>query len=82
MWIFAINGEEPITAQGVLAELNLHQTLRGNQRSRSAYAEGPATKEHILKKFALDLIKSDLWSHILNFVSQRNLRHQRILVML
>ena len=29
MWIVAINGEEPITAQGVLDELNHHQTQRG-----------------------------------------------------
>ena len=29
MWIIAINGEEPITAQGVLDELNSHQTPRG-----------------------------------------------------
>ena len=28
MWIVAINGEEPITAQGVLDELNNHQTPR------------------------------------------------------
>ena len=29
LWIVAINGEEPITAQGVLNELNRHQTPRG-----------------------------------------------------
>ena len=29
VWIVAINGEEPITAQGVLDELNHHQTPRG-----------------------------------------------------
>ena len=29
MWILAINGEEPITAQCVLDELNRHQTSRG-----------------------------------------------------
>ena len=29
MWIVAINGEKPITAQGVLDELNRHQTPRG-----------------------------------------------------
>ena len=29
VWIVAINGEEPITAQGVLDELNRHQTSRG-----------------------------------------------------
>ena len=53
-----------------------------NQRSRSVYAEGRSTKGQILKKFALDLIKSDLWSHIFNFFSQRNLPHQIIMVML
>ena len=53
-----------------------------NQRSRSFYAEGRAIKGQILKNFALDLIKSDLWFHILKFVSQRNLPHLRILVML
>ena len=29
MWIVAINGEEPITAQGLIDELNRHQTPRG-----------------------------------------------------
>ena len=32
MWIIDINGEEPITAQGVLDELNCHQTLRGKSK--------------------------------------------------
>ena len=31
VWIVAISGEEPITDQGVLDELNRHQTPRGNQ---------------------------------------------------
>ena len=46
----------------------------------SVYAEERVTKEHILKRFTPDLIKSDLWFHILNFVYQRNLPHQRVLV--
>ena len=29
VWIVAINGEEPIRAQGVLYEINCHQTPRG-----------------------------------------------------
>ena len=29
LWIIDINGEDPITAQGVLDELNSHQTPRG-----------------------------------------------------
>ena len=29
MWIVSVNGEEPITAQGVIDELNRHQTSRG-----------------------------------------------------
>ena len=32
MWIVTINGEEPITAQGVLDELNRHQTPRGKSK--------------------------------------------------
>ena len=29
VWIIAVNGEEPITDQGALDELNFHQTPRG-----------------------------------------------------
>ena len=43
-WIVNINGEEPIAAQGVLDELNLHQTPQLNPRSRSVYAEGKLPK--------------------------------------
>ena len=50
-----------------------------NPRSISVYAEGRATKEEILKRFAPDLIKSYLWFHTLKFVTQRNLPQQRIL---
>ena len=32
LWIIAINGVEPITAQGVLDELNTHQTPRGKSK--------------------------------------------------
>ena len=32
MWIIAINGEEPITSQGILDELNNHQNQRGIYR--------------------------------------------------
>ena len=32
MWIVAINGGEPITAQGVLDELNRHQNPRGESK--------------------------------------------------
>ena len=32
MWIVSINGEEPITSQGVLDELYRHQTLRGESK--------------------------------------------------
>ena len=34
MWIVAINGEEPITTQGVLDELNCHQTPRGKSHTK------------------------------------------------
>ena len=32
VWIVDINGEEPITAQGVLDKLNRHQTPRGKSK--------------------------------------------------
>ena len=51
-----------------------------NPRSRSVYVEEIDTREEILKIFAPDLIKSDLWFHILKFVSQINLPHQITLV--
>ena len=34
MWIVAINGEETITAQGFLDELNPHQTPRGKSKNK------------------------------------------------
>ena len=34
MWSVAINGEEPITYQGVLDELNRHQTPRGKSKTK------------------------------------------------
>ena len=78
--MIAINVEEPITDQGLLDELNFHQTPRGKSKIKIIYAEGRDTKEQILKIFAPDFIKSGLWFHILNFVYQRNLPHQIILV--
>ena len=42
-----------------------------NPRSILAYAEGRDTREQILKIFAPYLIKSDLWFHILNFISPK-----------
>ena len=32
LWIIAINGEETITAQGELGELNRHQNLHGKSK--------------------------------------------------
>ena len=46
-------------------------------RSISVYEEGRATSIHILKRFVPDLIKSDLWFHILKFASQINLSPPR-----
>ena len=47
-----------------------------NTRSRLVYAEGRATREHILKIFDPYLIKSYLLIHIFKFASQVNLKHQ------
>ena len=53
-----------------------------NPRSRSVYAKVKATRGKILKIFGPNLIKSDLWFHILKFVSQSNFSPQRTLVKL
>ena len=78
--IIAINVEESITDQDILDKLNLYQNPFGKSKVKIIFAEVRATREEILKRFSLDLIKSDLWFHILKFVSQRNLQHQRTLV--
>ena len=43
----------------------------GNPRSRSVYVKGKATSRQISKNFGPDFIKSDMWFHILKFVSQK-----------
>ena len=80
VWIVAINGEDPITAQGVLDEFNCHQTQRGKSKINISLCRRKSYQRELLEEFTLDLIKSDLWFHILKLVSQRNLSHQRILV--
>ena len=40
VWIIAINGEEPITAQGALDELNCHQTTRGKSKVNVSICRG------------------------------------------
>ena len=40
LWILAINREEPITAQGVLDELNRHQTPRGKSNINISLCRG------------------------------------------
>ena len=60
LWIISVNGEDPITDQGALDELNCHQISRVNTRSRSVNTEGRSTIEHILKIFVPYLIQSYL----------------------
>ena len=50
-----------------------------NTSSRIVYPKERATREHILNKFVPDLIKSDIWFHILKLVSQINFPHQQTL---
>ena len=47
-----------------------------NTRPTSVYQEGISNRGQILKRFVPYLIKSDLWFHILRFVSHRNLSPQ------
>ena len=44
-----------------------------NPSSRSVYTEGRSTRGQILNRFSPYFIKSDLWFHILKFISQINL---------
>ena len=74
MWIISINGEEPITYQGELDELNSHKNTRGKSKVKISLC-----RRNIYYIIATNLIKSDLWFKILKFVSQRNLPHQRTL---
>ena len=80
--IIDINGEELITAQGVLGEINYHKIHMENTRLKSVYSEGIATRGQILNIFVPDLIKSDLRFHILKFFYKRNVPPQRTLVKL
>ena len=82
VWVVATNGEETITSQGVLDELNRHQSQRDKSRIKISLYIRKSYQRTDLEKFALDLINSDLWFHILKFVSQRNLPQQKILVIL
>ena len=75
-----IIGEETIIAQGAQDKISLHQTPLKNTRPILVYAEGRATREHILKRFTAYFIKLDMCFHILNLVSERNLQNQRTLV--
>ena len=55
MWIVAINGEEHITAQGVLYELNRHQTPRGKSNIKISLCRSKIYQrtdlEEILSRF-------------------------------
>ena len=80
LWIIDINGWELIKARGAIDKPGNCQTTHGNQRLISVHAEGRYSRGNIQKRFAPDLIKSDLWFHILKLFSQRSLSHQRALV--
>ena len=80
VWIIAINGEEPITYKCALDELNYHQTLLGKSKAKISLCGRKDTRRHVLKRSAIDLIKSYLYFHILKFVSQRTPPHQIVLV--
>ena len=80
VWIVAINGEEPIIAQGALDEINHHKNPRRKSNTNISLYRRKIYQRTDLETFAPDLIKSDLWFHILKLVSQRKLPHQIILM--
>ena len=84
VWIVHINGEDPITDQGALYELNCHQNPCGKSKVKISLCIIKSYQrtdlEEICSRFVPDLIKSDLWFHILDLVSQINIPPQITLV--
>ena len=77
-----VNGEEPNINQGALDELNCHQSPRVNYKVKISICRRKRYQIIDLEDIHPDLINSNLQSHILRFVSQINIPHQRILVKL
>ena len=73
VWIIYINVESPITYQGALDEINLHQTPRGKSKVNISLCRRKIYQRTDIEEIFPCLIKSDLWFHILKFVYQRNL---------
>ena len=80
MWIIDINEEEPITSQGPLDEIKHHQTPRGKSKFNISLCRKKSYQRTDIEDIFPDLINSDLWFHISEFVSQRNLSLQITLV--
>ena len=64
VWNIYINGENPIIYQGALDKINFHQFLCGKSKVNISLC-----RRNIYQIVVPDLNKSDLWFHILKFVS-------------
>ena len=78
--IIAINGEEPITAQGILDELNSRQTPRGKSKIKISLCRRKIYQRTDIEEICSRFDQVDLWFHILKFVHKINLPPQIILV--
>ena len=82
VWIADINGKEPITDQGVIDELNRHQTSRGKSKINISLCRR--------KNFQITYLEEirSIFDQVIHVVSHLEVHlpkkkpHQRILVML
>ena len=79
MCIVAINGEEPITAQVELDEVNIHQSTRGKSKVNISLCRRKSYHRSDLEDICSRFDQVIPVVHILNFDSQRNLSPQRTL---
>ena len=77
VWIIDINGEEHITYQGTLDELNQHQNPRGKSKFKISICISKSYQREDIEDICYRFIKSHLRFHILKFVSQKNLSPKR-----
>ena len=69
--IIAINKKDPITTQGVLDKPQHRQNYRGKPNTKIIICRRKIYQRTDIEEIFSRFINSDLWFHIVNFVSQR-----------
>ena len=80
VWMIAINGEDPIKSQFVLDELNCHKTPRVKSNIKISLCRRKSYQRTDIEDIHSRFYQVIPVVHILKFVSQRNLPHQRKLM--